>query len=205
MPGDAPRQSSNCPSTANRRCLGTSLGFPLGLTVGFLHDPWMLGQETERLIAVLGLRAHPEGGWYAETFRSPLRVSLPDGRERSASTAIHFLLRAGDFSAFHRVASDEIWHFQGGLPLELVTIDPEGNAKTTVLGPGILDGMETHHAIPSGWWQAARPLGDSGHTLAVCTVAPGFDFADFEMPVRADLLRLFPQHGPLVAAFTRAA
>jgi hypothetical protein len=165
----------------------------------------MIGTETERLIAELGLRPHPEGGWYDETFRSPLRVSLPDGRERSASTAIHFLLGAGDFSAFHRVASDEIWHFQEGLPLELVTIDPSGNATTTILGSGILAGMKTHQAVPAGSWQAARPIGDAGHTLAVCTVAPGFDFADFEMPARADLMRLFPQHKPLVETFTRGA
>lgn len=159
--------------------------------------------EPEQIVALLGLQPHPEGGCYAETFRSPLRVSLPDGRERSASTAIHFLLRAGEFSAFHRVASDEIWHFQEGDPLELVTIDPSGNAVTTVLGAGIGEGMKTHHPVPAGWWQAACPAGAGGHTLVVCTVSPGFDFADFEMPPRARLLALFPELSKLILEFTR--
>jgi predicted cupin superfamily sugar epimerase len=159
--------------------------------------------ETARVIDLLNLQAHPEGGWYAETFRSSVRVSLPDGRERSAVTSIHFLLKAGEFSAWHRVSSDEIWHYQEGNPLELVTIDPRGEATTAVLGPDLGNGMRTHHAVPAGWWQAARPTGKAGHTLVVCTVSPGFDFADFEMPGREGLLDLLPGQRDLILEFTR--
>ena len=159
--------------------------------------------KTARLIDLLALQPHPEGGWYAETFRSPVGVSLPDGRQRSAVTSIHFLLKAGNFSAFHRVSSDEIWHFQEGNPLELVTIDPNGTVVSTLLGPDLESGMKTHHAVPCGWWQAARPVGSAGHTLVVCTVSPGFDFADFEMPGREDLLRLLPGRRDLILEFTR--
>jgi hypothetical protein len=159
--------------------------------------------EIARLIALLGLQPHPEGGWYAETFRSPVRVSLPDGRDRSAVTAIHFLLEAGGFSAWHRVSSDEIWHYQEGNPLELVTIDPHGSSATTLLGPGLEEGMKTHHAVQAGWWQAARPVEAVGHTLVVCTVSPGFDFADFEMPDREELLALLPAQRDLILEFTR--
>jgi hypothetical protein len=158
--------------------------------------------ETARVIAMLDLQPHPEGGWYAETFRSPISVSLVDGRERSSVTAIHFLLKAGGFSAWHRVSSDEIWHFQEGNPLELVTIDPQGTAVTTLLGPDLANGMKTHHAVPSGWWQAARSAGAAGHTLVVCTVSPGFDFADFEMPGREELLGILPGQRDLILEFT---
>ena len=159
--------------------------------------------ETERLIATLDLKPHPEGGWYAETFRSPVTVSLSDGRERSAVTSIHFLLESGGFSAWHRVSSDEIWHFQTGNPLELVTIDPQGMAVTTLIGPDLAAGMKTHHAVPAVWWQAARSMGTEGHTLVVCTVSPGFDFSDFEMPGREELLDHFPGHRDLILEFTR--
>lgn len=158
--------------------------------------------ETERIIAMLDLKPHPEGGWYAETFRSPVTVRLHDGRERRAVTTIHFLLEAGRFSAWHRVSSDEIWHFQQGNPLDLVTIDPQGMVVTTVLGPELARGMKTHHAVPAGWWQAARPKGPEGNTLVVCTVSPGFDFADFEMPAREELLGLFPGQRDLILEFT---
>jgi predicted cupin superfamily sugar epimerase len=169
-------------------------------------DP-ILSLPVHEIIARLGLQPHPEGGFYAETFRSPLRVTLPDGRGRAACTSIHFLLRAGEFSAWHRVSSDEIWHFHGGNPLELVTLDPEGNIGRTLLGDDLAAGERTHQVVPAGHWQAARPVvgkeTGEGRTLVVCTVSPGFDFADFEMPGRAELLRLFPQHEELVTRFTR--
>ena len=219
------------PAEAGRERSGTEAGASLldtpgdmrtpsckGLPVPISHDqrplprlssgvrpPHDRAMETARLIDLLDLQPHPEGGWYAETFRSPVGVSLPDGRERSAVTAIHFLLKAGGFSAWHRVSSDEIWHFQRGNPLELVTIDPNGGgaAVTTLLGPDLARGMKTHHAVPAGWWQAARPVGPEGHTLMVCTVSPGFDFADFEMPGREELLGLLPGQRDLILEFTR--
>jgi predicted cupin superfamily sugar epimerase len=171
-------------------------------------DP-ISSRPAHEIISRLGLQPHPEGGFYAETFRSPLRVTLPDGRERAACTAIHFLLRAGEFSAWHRVSSDEIWHFHGGTPLELVTLDPESKVGRVLLGGDLSGGERTHHVVPAGHWQAARPDGESGegegHTLVVCTVSPGFNFSDFEMPGRAELLRLFPQHEELITRFSHPA
>ena len=153
------------------------------------------------VITRLGLQPHPEGGYYAETFRSRENVTRPDGQVRSASTAIHFLLPAGAFSALHRVLSDEAWHHYGGMPLELVTISPEGSLERVILGPDLSNGQRPQHIVPSGHWQAARPL-EGGAALVGCTVAPGFDFADFEMPPRADLIELFPELTALILEFT---
>lgn len=155
------------------------------------------------MISRLGLQAHPEGGWYRETFRSPIDVTLTDGRIRSAGTSILFLLEAGDISAFHRVSSDEIWHFHSGVPLELATIDPSGKLESVLLGSDLSSGAKPHHVVPAGWWQAAAPLGTEGYSLVGCTVSPGFDFADFEMPKREELLLMFPSNQPEVIRFTR--
>ena len=157
--------------------------------------------NVSEIIARLGLNPHPEGGYYAETFRSTEIVTLHDGRLRSASTAIHFLLPSGAFSALHRVAADEVWHHYGGSPLELVTISPDGFLSKILLGRDLLSVQRPPHVVPSGWWQGARPL-EKGATLTGCTVAPGFDFHDFEMPSRALLLEIFPQHRPVILEFT---
>jgi len=158
-----------------------------------------------KIIEKLGLKPHPEGGFFAETFRSPLQITLPDGRIRSASTAIHFLLPVGTFSALHRVASDEVWHYYDGEPLELTTITPEGELKTIVLGHDLAANQIPQWVVPAGVWQGARPLqsDNAGYTFVGCTVAPGFDFADFEMPDRKKLLQLFPQHTSIICELTR--
>lgn len=162
-----------------------------------------MNSSSSTVIPLLGLQAHPEGGWYRETFRSPVEVRLADGRIRSAGTSILFLLEAGEFSAFHRVASDEIWHFHSGVPLELVTIDPSGNLESVTLGSDLSSGAKPHHAVPAGWWQAAAPLGAEGYSLVGCTVSPGFDFADFVMPSREEMSAKFPAHRAEVVRFTR--
>ena len=154
----------------------------------------MKGEESpDLLIERLGLAAHPEGGFFKETFRSTAVISLPDGRVRAASTAIYYLLPSGTFSSWHRVSSDEVWHFYGGAPLKLLTIDGEGRLETIILGHDISAGELPQHVVRAGFWQGAKPMG-SGSSLLGCTVAPGFDFEDFEMPVRAELEKLFPQH-----------
>jgi hypothetical protein len=128
-----------------------------------------LSDEAEALIARLGLQPHPEGGHFRETFRDAA------GPERRAfSTAIYFLLRAGEASRWHRVDAAEVWHFYRGSPLELRI----GNA-IHVLGPDVGAGHAPQMVVPAGMWQAARSLGD--YTLAGCTVAPGFEFSKFEM------------------------
>lgn len=136
--------------------------------------------RADDLIRALDLRPHPEGGWYAEVFRSIETVTPADGRGiRSALTTIYFLLTAGQVSRLHRVLSDEVWHFYEGDPLELIVApgDLSRSARVT-LGP-VGMGMALVYTVPAGDWQGARPLGN--YTLVGCTVGPGFDFADFEM------------------------
>ena len=160
--------------------------------------------QAEALIRTLGLTRHPEGGYYRETFRAaPLPFELPGRGARSASTAIYFLLEAGDFSAFHRVRSDEVWHFYAGAPLELHTLDGERGHARVVLGTDIERGERPQHVVPAGVYQAAR-LTAPGFALCGCTVAPGFDFADFELPSRAELVSLFESERELVKLLTRA-
>jgi uncharacterized protein len=126
------------------------------------------------VVRLLGLEPHPEGGFYRETFRAP----AADG-SRAASTAIYYLLREGDVSAWHRVVdADEVWHYYAGAPLELTLWD--GRERTSLrLGSGLAAGERPQAVVPAGVWQSARPMG--GWVLMGCTVAPGFDFAGFEM------------------------
>jgi predicted cupin superfamily sugar epimerase len=140
----------------------------------------------------LGLAPHPEGGYYRETFRSSLTLDLPDGRRRSASTAIHYLLPPGTRSAWHRVASDEVWHHYDGGALHLHLLG---------VGTGVLDSSNPQIVVPRGTWQAAEPERDA--VLCGCTVAPGFDFADFEMGRVEDLTREFSEHKALILRLAR--
>lgn len=161
-----------------------------------------LHPETRTVVVELGLAPHPEGGYYRETWRSPARVVTPRG-ERSALTVIHYLLPAGAVSAFHRVHADEAWHHAGGDPLELHVIDPSGAHAVHRLGPPDGHGAVTHAVVPAGAWQAARPLG-TRHAIASCSVAPGFDFDDFEMARAEQLIALRPELEPLVRALCRS-
>jgi predicted cupin superfamily sugar epimerase len=158
--------------------------------------------EARAWVDALGLVAHPEGGLYCETFRSPLVVETRSGN-RAASTAIYFLLPAASFSAMHRVRSDEVWHHYDGDPVDLHTIDPAGTHCIVRLGRNLVEGERPQHVIGAGVWQAAVSVGRR-FSLCGCTVAPGFDFADFEMPSRRELIRLFPQHATLLERVTRA-
>ena len=125
------------------------------------------------IIALLDLKPHPEGGHYRETFRDPREV---DGR--SVGTAIYFLLSEGERSHWHCVDAAELWHFYLGAPLELEIADETGR-RTVVLGPDVTAGQRPQAVVPTGAWQAARTTGE--WTLCGCTVAPGFDFAGFDL------------------------
>jgi uncharacterized protein len=127
---------------------------------------------------ILGLEPHPEGGAYAETFRD--NKADPQICKRGHSTAIYFLLEKGEVSAWHRVKdAAEVWHYYGGAPLQL-SIAPGGEpASTQTLGMDITKGQRPQAVVPAGHWQMAKSLGD--WTLVGCTVAPGFNFAQFEM------------------------
>ena len=142
-----------------------------------------LAPEVEALVASLSLIPHPEGGFYRETWRAPLVIAgdaLPHGAPRAAQTAIYFLLPAGTFSAIHRVTSDEIWHHYDGDPLELHLWSQDGAHRMELLGRELARGERPQHVVPAGVWQAAVPRG-SRYALSGCTVAPGFDFADFTL------------------------
>jgi len=161
--------------------------------------------DPDQLISHLQLKPHPEGGFYAETFRSTLPVdSVEHQATRSASTAIYFLLRRQDISAFHRVRSDEVWHHYLGDPLELFLIDEQGALRVERLGTDFANGQRPQALAARNVLQAARVMaGSHGFTLCGCTVAPGFDFADFELPARAELSARFPAHQALFSELAR--
>jgi predicted cupin superfamily sugar epimerase len=125
-----------------------------------------MASEADRLIALLDLKPHPEGGYFRETFR--------DGEGRGHSTAIYFLLKAGEISRWHRVDAAEVWHFYRGAPLELRI-----GKELYLLGPNVDEAQAPQVVVPPQAWQSAKSLGD--YTLVGCTVAPGFDFAHFEL------------------------
>lgn len=134
-------------------------------------------KSAKELVARLELAPHPEGGWYREVHRSTELLQTPRG-PRSALTAIHYLLETPQFSRWHVVASDEVWHHHDGSPLELLVYHPPTRELSSrVLGPAS-GGYEPVFAVRAGDWQAARSLG--AWTLAGCDVAPGFDFEDFQ-------------------------
>lgn len=130
--------------------------------------------SAEEVIALLGLEAHPEGGHFRETFRE----SAGDGG-RGASTAIYFLLRAGERSHWHRVDASEVWHWHAGAALTLSIAPPGGPVRHLRLGADLGAGERPQGVVPPGHWQAAESLG--AWTLVGCTVAPAFDFAGFEL------------------------
>jgi predicted cupin superfamily sugar epimerase len=160
-----------------------------------------MNDDARAVVTALGLAPHPEGGFFRENFRARLAIDAPQG-PRAASTAIYFLLPAGSFSALHRVRSDEVWHHYDGDPVELHTIDDAGQAQMVHLGRDLARGDRPQVVVPAGVWQAAVPVGKR-FALCGCTVAPGFEFADFEMPSRAELLRRFPALRELVERLTR--
>ncbi|MDA8017570.1 MAG: cupin domain-containing protein [Thermoanaerobaculia bacterium] len=136
-----------------------------------------MNSTAQAFVERLRLESHPEGGYFREVYRSDQEV-LREGEVRSAATHIHFLLAEGDVSRWHVVASDEVWHFYEGSPLELLIYDPESRRLDIArLGSLDEDGCVRHRLVPRGHWQAARSLGE--FSLVGCTVAPGFLFDDF--------------------------
>lgn len=150
-----------------------------------------MNSDTRSLIQKLDLLAHPEGGYYRETYRAPLQVhSAFHGGMRAAFTSIHFLLAAGQYSAWHRVASDESWFFHEGSDVAVHSLVPptaQGDAvvRTQTLGA---DSGCFELTVPAGTWFAARPVAPGSHVLVSCVVAPGFEFEDFELATREQLM-----------------
>jgi len=134
--------------------------------------------DADEIIAVLGLLPHPEGGHYAETYRTAQELGQA-ATGRAHGTAIYFLLRAGERSHWHRVDADEMWHHYAGAPLELSLAAPGQASQSAILGKELAAGARPQHLVPAGHWQAARSLGD--WTLVGCTVTPAFEFSGFEL------------------------
>jgi predicted cupin superfamily sugar epimerase len=159
-------------------------------------------------IEALGLEPHPEGGFYRETYRAATEIGAccraeATGGARPVSTAIYFLLPGTRVSALHRIRSDEVWHHYAGSPLTLHLLGPSGAYRRLALGPRPEQGQRPQVVVPARTWFGATVDDRAAYTLVGCTVAPGFDFADFELARRAELIRRFPRHRAVIEALTR--
>lgn len=171
--------------------------------------------QKELLVKTFELQPHPEGGYYKETYRSEGKLITNDPphhfpNHRNYSTAIYFLIEVNNFSALHRIKSDEIWHFYEGDALEVIEIDIEGNLIKTQVGRDITNGQTYQYTVKAGHWFGSRVLKGgpfntlrAGFSFVGCTVSPGFDFNDFELANYNDLSRLFPQHSSIIKELTR--
>ena len=160
------------------------------------------------LVEKFSLLPHPEGGFYKEMYRSAESIvqsalSSRFAGDRNFSTAIYFLLEQGNFSAFHRIQSDECWHFYAGQSLLVHVLHPDGKYELIKLGNDISSGETFQAVVPAGCWFASETAPGGEFSFVGCTVAPGFDFADFELAVADSLSKEFPQHEELIRQFCR--
>lgn len=162
----------------------------------------------QEIFKQLDLKAHPEGGFYKENYKSSDFITahcLPDNftDKRRFSTSIYYLLREEDFSAFHKIKSDELWHYYAGGDIILHLLDQQKGYQTKILGNEITGNGSFQVIVPANVWFAAEPLPGGLFALAGCTVSPGFDFADFELADKDQLLRQFPFYTDLVNRFCK--
>lgn len=160
----------------------------------------------DTLIKSLQLSPHPEGGYYTEVYRSEGIIEVdedgfPDGRHYS--TSIYYLLGSNDQSQFHRIKSDEVWHHYEGSPITIHLISQSGSYRKLLLGKDLEKGQKPQQIVPSGYWFGVTVDDQESYTLCGCTVSPGFDFDDFEMADRADLLEQFPEHEEIIKELTQ--
>jgi uncharacterized protein len=162
----------------------------------------------EELIRHLGLQPHPmEGGFFRETYRagdSWPAAALPTRYQaaHSASTAIYYLLTPSTFSAMHRLQSDEIFHFYLGDPVRMLQLEPNGAGRTIVLGSDVLAGQQVQAIVPRGIWQGSCLEPAGAFALLGCTVAPGFDYADYENGDRQNLVTQYPAFADMIRRLT---
>lgn len=162
----------------------------------------------QNLVQQFNMLPHPEGGYYKETYRSAEIINkdaLPTrfGGTRYFSTAIYFLLEKGNFSAFHKIKSDECWHFYAGQSLLVYVLQPNGSLDLIRVGNNIVAGETFQYVVPANCWFASEPAPESDFSFVGCTVAPGFDFEDFELAKAEELVQLFPQHQLIIKRLCR--
>lgn len=166
--------------------------------------------KTDKIIQFLTthleLIPHPEGGFYKETYRSNGQVKdpYPGAEFRSFSTAIYFLLVSGNFSAFHKIKQDEMWHFYDGDAIDLHIISAKGEYSLVKIGRNFTEGEVPQYVVKAGDWFASEVSTINFYSLAGCTVSPGFDFEDFEMAKANELIQEFPQHKEVILRLTRS-
>lgn len=182
------------------------MAFYNSVLIILLHLLYM--KSFDKIIERLQLKPHPEGGFFKETYRSVGEIeqnSLGSAfwGNRNYSTAIYFLLTSEMFSAFHRIRQDEVWHFYDGSPICLHVISPEGEYSETIIGKDIENGEHPQFVVPAGYWFASHVKNENDYSLVGCTVSPGFDFKDFELAVRNDLISSYPQHQHIITQLTR--
>ncbi|WP_458766808.1 cupin domain-containing protein [Cupriavidus basilensis] len=171
-------------------------------------------QDKDQLIQRFGLQPHPEGGYYRETHRDAVRVSRVSHvshegagnlATHAASTAIYYLLCDSAYSAWHRIRSDEVWHFYAGCPLNVHVLEQDGSLTTHRLGNALADDDAVFQAVVrAGCWFAAERSDPDGFSLVGCTVAPGFEFSEFELADAGSLLASHPRHAALIARLAPA-
>lgn len=166
-------------------------------------------KKVEKIIKELGLIPHPEGGYYKSTYRSKGEINKNSlhsdyNGNRNYSTCIYFLLTSETFSAFHKIKQDEIWHFYDGSPIVLHTISEIGKHSEFIIGRNLAEGQTPQLIVPGNNWFAAKITNKDDYALVGCTVSPGFNFDDFILPKRTELILKFPQHKKLITEFTHS-
>lgn len=167
-----------------------------------------MSKKVEEIVDSLKMEPHPEGGFYKETYRS--KEVVPQsvlGNEfsgdRNCCTAIYFLLTSENFSAFHRIKQDEIWHYYNGSSLYVHVIDQAGKYTRYTVGMNLSKGELPQLLVPAGCWFASSVKDVDSHSLVGCTVSPGFDFDDFELADRESLITEYPDYNDVITQFTR--
>ena len=156
----------------------------------------------DEIKTLLNLAPHPEGGFYRQTYVSEERVGLARGA-RALGTAIYYLLEPGTFSEMHVIASDEVFHFYLGDPVEMLQLWPDGRSALLTIGPDLQTGQQPQLTVPAGVWQGTRLVEGGKVALLGCTVAPGFDFADYRGGSYAELAAKWPAERERIRALTR--
>ncbi|WP_025742965.1 cupin domain-containing protein [Aquimarina pacifica] len=167
-----------------------------------------MSAEIQKIVNTLGMKPHPEGGFYKETYRStgviPKEALLTKfSGARNYSTAIYFLLTSDNFSAFHKIKQDEIWHYYQGSSLNVHVIDENGTYTKYRVGVDLDKGELPQLVVSAGCWFASSVASNDGYSLVGCTVAPGFDFDDFQLAKRKNLITQFPEYEDVITKFTR--